>query len=227
MSATNFQIVSAAQRGWPDALARLRRDDRTRAVILTDLAELDAGDGGEAPSVADLAGLIESLGRPVIAAVGGPTRGDECLLALACPFAVATSAASFALPPDYADRESALTFVGQLVSQSQSSSQAFQKLLAGEEVVAHEALSVGLVAQVVSDRGELIEVCQSLAREIGGHAPLALRFAAEAVTRGLRLTLEEALRGESVLFAQCFSTEDAREGVRAFYEKRAPRFSGR
>jgi enoyl-CoA hydratase/carnithine racemase len=208
MSAANFQTISAGRRDLPDALARFRQDDGVRAIVLTDLASSAAR-------------------TPVIAAVGGTTGGDACLLALACSFAVATGAARFALPLDYADRDFALAFARQLIVASQLGSPPFQKLSAGEEVTAQEALSVGLVTQVVADRDDLIEVCQSLARQVGEHAPLALRSAAEAVTRGLRLPLEEALRGESRLFARCFSTEDAREGVRAFYEKRAPRFGGR
>jgi enoyl-CoA hydratase len=223
MSAANFQTISAGRRDLPDALARFRQDDGVRAIVLTDLASSAA----RTDSAADLTELIESLGKPVIAAVGGTTGGDACLLALACSFAVATGAARFALPLDYAGRDFALAFAGQLTVTSQLGSPPFQKLSAGEEVTAHEALSVGLVTQVVAVGDDLIEVCQSLARQVGEHAPLALRSATEAVTRGLRLPLEEALRGESRLFARCFSTEDAREGVRAFYEKRAPRFSGR
>jgi enoyl-CoA hydratase len=220
MTDSRCRVISVSG-GLLDALARVRQDDGARAVILSEFA------GGEAatPS-ADLVRLIEDLGKPVIAAVNGAATGAGCLLALACSFAVAAGAASFALPPDYADRDFALSFVRQVAGRSQQDDPLLRKLADGEAVTADEAFRLGLVTQVVAD-AELLEVCGGLARQIGGHAPLALAFAVEAVSEGLRLPLAEALRRESELFSRCFSTADAREGVRAFYEKRPPRFTGR
>jgi enoyl-CoA hydratase len=230
MSESHCRVISAAGGGLLDALAGLQRDDGVRVAILSEFAGGPPvnREGGEAsPPSTDLVSLIESLGKPVIAAVGGPAAGEGCLLALACAFAVATSAAGFALPPDYADRDFALALVKRVVGEPHQHSPLLLRLTAGEAITAHEALSIGLVTQVVAGDAELHEVCQGLARQIGEHAPLALKFAAEAVNGGLRRPLEGALRRESELFSRCLSTADAREGVRAFYEKRPPRFTGR
>jgi enoyl-CoA hydratase len=223
MSDSSCHLLSAASADLLDALAQLRQDDRVRVVILSDLPGAVGGSGTPAALVSS----IEGLGKPVIAAVSGPAKGAGCLLTLACAFAVATLNSSFALPPEAADRDFVLALGKQVVSQSRQDSPLLQRLTAGEALTAEEALLLGLVTQVVADGPELLEICQGLARRIGEHAPLALSFAAEAVTQGLRLPLDDALRHESELFSRCFSTADAREGVRAFYEKRPPRFTGR
>jgi enoyl-CoA hydratase len=99
-------------------------------------------------------------------------------------------------------------------------------MLTGAQITADEALRVGLVNRVVAP-AQLLSEAKSLAREIGGLAPLAIRACLESVVRGLSLSLEEGLEIEAELFSSLFATEDMREGTRAFLEKRAPAFKGR
>src|ERR1051325_10178557 len=99
-------------------------------------------------------------------------------------------------------------------------------MLAGESISAEEALRAGLVNRVVEEEGLRAEA-EALARAIiETAAPLAARACLEAVTRGARMPLEDGLQLEAELFARLFSTEDVREGTRAFLEKRKPSFRG-
>jgi enoyl-CoA hydratase len=168
---------------------------------------------------------IEACGVPVVAAVNGAAAGGGCELALACHLRVAADGASFSLPesrlgviPAYGGTQRLARAVGR--------GRAFAAMIAGEELPAAEALRLGLVNRVVED-GRLSAEAESLCAEIARHAPLAVRACLAAVTRGERLPLEEGLALEAELFAGLFSTEDVREGTRAFLEKRPPVFKGR
>jgi enoyl-CoA hydratase len=100
-------------------------------------------------------------------------------------------------------------------------------MLAGDEIGADEVLRLGIVNRVVPPERLLAEA-EALARTVGDtSAPLAVRACLEAVTRGARLPLDEGLKLEAELFARLFSTEDVREGTRAFLEKRKPVFKGK
>ena len=163
---------------------------------------------------------------PVIAAVAGAAAGGGCELALACHLRVVSEDARFSLPetrlglvPAYGGTQRLARAVGQ--------GRALSAMLAGEEISAGEALRLGLVNRVVA-RGELMEEAFALARTIAEvSAPLAARACLEAVTRGARMPLEAGLSLEAELFSRLFSTDDVREGTRAFLEKRAPTFKGR
>lgn len=168
---------------------------------------------------------IESCGVPVIAAVQGAAAGGGCELALACHMRVATEDARFSLPetrlgviPAYGGTQRLARAVGR--------GRALAAMLAGEGIEAVEALRLGLVNRVV--KGErLLDEAEALAQAIvETAAPLAVRACLEAVTRGSRLPLDEALKLEAELFARLFSTDDVREGTRAFLEKRKPLFKG-
>jgi enoyl-CoA hydratase len=100
-------------------------------------------------------------------------------------------------------------------------------MLAGESIGADEAMRLGFVNRVVEEES-LLAASAALARSIiETAAPLAARACLEAVTRGTRMPLEDGLKLEAQLFAQLFSTEDVREGTRAFLEKRKPNFKGK
>jgi enoyl-CoA hydratase len=103
---------------------------------------------------------------------------------------------------------------------------ALEILLSGERVSASEALRLGLVNRVVSGQ-DLLAEAESLVRKMIANGPLALKATLEAVHGGLDRPLAEAQAGEAQLFGELCDTEDAREGTRAFLEKRAPRFTGR
>jgi enoyl-CoA hydratase len=214
-----------------------RRD--LRAVVLsgegadfcagTDIAELESLDGTGARQKAEqgqrVCDAIESCGVPVVAAVQGAAAGGGCELALACHLRVAASDARFSLPetrlgviPAYGGTQRLALAVGR--------GRALAAMLAGDRVEADEALRLGLVNRVVAP-DKLLGEAGALAQAIvENSAPLAVRACLEAVTRGARLPLDEGLRLEAELFASLFSTADAREGTRAFLEKRKPVFKG-
>jgi enoyl-CoA hydratase len=114
----------------------------------------------------------------------------------------------------------------QRLARAVGTGRALAAMLAGDALTADEALRLGVVNRV-AEPDQLMAEAESLARAVSEHAPLAVRACLEAVTRGLRTTLEEGLALEAELFARLFSTEDVREGTRAFLEKRAPVFKGK
>ncbi|MDQ5838242.1 MAG: enoyl-CoA hydratase-related protein [Acidobacteriota bacterium] len=211
-----------------------------RAVILsgagsdfcagTDIRELEGLDEAGALRKAEqgqaACDAIESCGVPVVAAVRGAAAGGGCELALACHLRVAASDARFSLPearlgvvPAYGGTRRLALAVGR--------GRALAAMLAGEEIGADEALRLGLVNRVAAPE-RLLDEAEALARAvIDTSAPLAVRACLEAVTRGARLSFDEALKLEAELFAELFSTEDVREGTRAFLEKRKPEFKGK
>ncbi len=217
----------------------LQQRDDLRAVILTgtgdeafcagtDIAELDGLDEAGALAAAQrgqgTCEAIELCGVPVIAAVNGAAAGGGCELALACHLRVASTRATFSLPelklgliPGYGGTQRLARAVGH--------GRALAVMLASEKLSADEALRLGLVNRVVAP-GELLPEAEKLAGTISQLAPLAIRACLAAVTHGSRLPLEEGLQLEAELFARLFSTADAREGTRAFLEKRAPSFKG-
>jgi enoyl-CoA hydratase len=99
-------------------------------------------------------------------------------------------------------------------------------ILTGEMITAEEALRVGLVNRVV-EPGELLATAEAIAKKIIANAPLAVKYALEAVERGMEMPQEEGLYLEATLFGLCCATQDMREGTRAFLEKRPPKFEGR
>ncbi|HJQ34747.1 MAG TPA: enoyl-CoA hydratase-related protein [Pyrinomonadaceae bacterium] len=220
------------------AAVAARRD--LRAVILsgagkdfcagTDINELEGMDETAALDKArrgqEVCDAVELCGTPVIAAVQGVAAGGGCELALACHLRVAAGGARFSLPEA---RLGVLPAYGgtQRLARAVGTGRALAAMVAGEEVSAEEALRLGLVNRVVEE-DELLDAAEALADSIiKTAAPLAARACLEAVTRGARLPLDEALRLEAELFAGLFSTEDVREGTRAFLEKRKPVFKGK
>ena len=214
-----------------------RRD--LRAVILSgegeafcagsDIAELSALDEEGARLRSELGQSvcerIETCGVPVIGALWGAAAGGGCELALACHLRVASDDATFRLPelhlgliPAYGGTQRLALAVGRGL--------ALSAMLAGEVITAGEALLQNLI-NLVGAREEVLPGAERLARHIAETtAPLAVRACLEAVTRGSRLPLEDGLRLEAELFSRLFATEDAREGPRAFLEKRRPSFKG-
>ena len=226
-----------------DDLARtfadLRNDDSLRVVIITgagdafssgtDITELTDLTETEALQVSargqKLCDSIESFPLPVIAAVNGIAAGGGCELALACHLRVASKNARFSLPET---RLGLIPAYGgtQRLSRDIAVARALELMLAGNELDAASALQLGLLNRVV-ERGELLDESRALAKQIAALAPLAIRACLKAVTEGMKVSFEEGLKLERELFASVFATEDAKEGTRAFLEKRAPVFKGR
>jgi enoyl-CoA hydratase len=220
-------------------LAELRNDDSLRVVIVTgagdafsagtDITEVTDLTEAEALQVSargqKLCDSIESFPVPVIAAINGIAAGGGCELALACHLRTASNNARFSLPET---RLGLIPAYGgtQRLSRDIALARALELMLAGNELDAASALQLGLLNRVVDD-GRLLVESRALAKQIAALAPLAIRACLKAVTEGLRLPFEEGLKLERELFASLFATEDAKEGTRAFLEKRAPSFKGR
>ena len=169
--------------------------------------------------------LIENLGKPVIAAVNGFALGGGCDTAMACTIRLAVETAKFGQP------EVTLGLVPggggtQRLPRLVGKGRALQLILSGEMISAQEAYRIGLVNEVVPG-ANLIARCEAILSQILTTAPVALRFALEAVNKGMETSLSAGLLLEASLFAICASTEDKKEGTAAFLEKRAARFLGR
>ncbi|MFW5951623.1 MAG: enoyl-CoA hydratase/isomerase family protein [Gemmatimonadota bacterium] len=168
---------------------------------------------------------LERLGKPVVAAVNGYALGGGLELALACHLRVASDRARFGLPevklgviPGYGGTVRLPRIVGR--------GRALEMILTGEMINAERAYEIGLVNQVVP-ADQTRQAAESLLATILKNGPLALRFALEAVDRNLETGIDEALGLESHLFGLLASTEDMREGMGAFLEKREAEFKGR
>jgi len=221
--------------------SELKLNEATRTVVLTgagdhafsigvdyaEMAPLTSEKAGElAREWQALTSLIGNPGKPVIAAVNGLAFGAGCDLALACTWRIAASNAEFAYRE--VPRLSAPDFgCAARLSQLIGKSRALEMILTGDAIDAEEALRIGLINHIARDREELMGVCGKLAVSIGRNAPLAVKYALEAVNYGMEVSLDEGLALESAYFGLCFATEDTREGTRAFLEKRPPVFEGK
>jgi enoyl-CoA hydratase len=200
-----------------------------RAFIAgADISELEALGGLKAKDLARRGQLVfnrlESLPKPVIAAVNGFALGGGCELAMACHLRIASDAAKFGQPevklgliPGYGGTQRLPRLVGK--------GRALQLLMTGEIIDAAEAYRIGLVNKVVP-AADLLKTAQELMKAMLANAPLALAGCIEMVNRGYDVSMGDALAAEATAFGLLFSTEDKREGTKAFLEKRAPAFKG-
>ena len=222
------------------AFAAIAADPATRGVVLTgagekafvagaDIAELATQspvDGKERSIRGQLVlDRIERLGKPVIAAVNGFALGGGCELAMACHVRIASENAKLGTPEvklgimcGYAGTQRLPRLVGK--------GRALEMLLTGEMVDAAEALRIGLVNRVVP-REKLLAEAEGLMRKMLANGPVSLRFTLEAVNDGLETGFDEAERQEATLFGLICTTEDMKEGTKAFLEKRPARFQGK
>ncbi len=163
--------------------------------------------------------------KPIIAAVAGYCLGGGCELAMACDFILAADSAKFGQPeinlgiiPGLGGTQRLTRLVGQ--------SKAMELVLTGRFIGAEEAERAGLAARIVP-AAELVAEAEKTARVIAGKSPVAVKAAKEAVLRAGETTLREGLLFERRMFQALFSTEDQKEGMAAFLEKRPPAFRGR
>jgi enoyl-CoA hydratase len=168
---------------------------------------------------------LAHLPRPVICAINGDAFSAGLDLALACDVRLTCPEARFAFPetawgliPMAGGTQRLARIVGRAA--------ALELILTAEPIDAQTALRVGLVSRVVP-RDRLLAEASALAERIAARGPIAVRYAKEAVSQGLDMSLEQALRFETDLTIILQTTEDRAEGVRAFLEKRAPKFHGR
>jgi len=222
------------------AFEAIGADPQVRGVVLTgagekafvagaDISELGAQsplDGKERSLRGQkVLARIERLGKPVVAAVNGFALGGGCELAMACHVRVAAEGSRFGTPEvklglmcGYAGTQRLARLVGK--------GRALEILLTGEMVDAAEALRIGLVNKVVP-KDRLLPEAEGLLRRMLANGPVSLRLTLEAVNAGLEMPFGEAQFLEATLFGLLCTTEDMKEGTRAFLEKRPPRFEGR
>jgi enoyl-CoA hydratase len=169
--------------------------------------------------------LIENLGKPVVAAINGFALGGGCETAMACTIRIAVEHAKFGQPevklgllPGGGGTQRLPRLVGK--------GRALQLILSGGLISAQEACRIGLVNEVVP-AADLIVRAESILNEIAANAPIAVKYALDAVNRGMETSQSEGLALEASYFGLCAGTEDKKEGTSAFLEKRAPHFAGR
>ncbi len=219
------------------ALRELEADDHVRAVVLTGgprvfAAGADIADMAERTAVEQLhrdqtgrwAG-IAAFTKPFIAAVNGYALGGGCELALMCDMIIAGDSARFGQP------EINLGIIPgaggtQRWPRTAGKYAAMETVLTGTPITAARAKELGIVNKVVPAE-MTIEVARRVARQLAEKAPLALRMAKESVLKAFESPLAEGLVSERKSFYFLFSTEDQKEGMRAFLEKRKATFKGR
>ena len=221
------------------ALDELKNDDSVRVVVITGAGEKSFVAGadisefeGKTP-VTQRSGFLErtlfnsleNFPKPVIAMINGFCLGGGCELALACDIRLAGDKAKIGQPeinlgiiPGGGGTQRLTKLVGE--------GKSMEMILTGAMIDAQTALNLGLVNHVYAPE-ELTAKTMEMANSIAEKSPIALQMAKEAVKLAARSNLDEGLRREVDLFAICFSTEDKKEGVAAFLEKRKPVFTGK
>jgi enoyl-CoA hydratase len=221
------------------AIDEIRVDDSIAGVIVTgagrafvagaDISELSSQTPVLAKARAragqDVFRRLETCPKPVIAAVNGFALGGGCELAMACHIRIASDAAKFGQPesklgilPGYGGSQRLPRLIGK--------GRAMQLLMTGETIDAAEAYRIGLVNKVVA-AAELVGAARELMKTILANGPLAIALSIEAIERGLEMSLDEGLILEANHFGLLAATDDMREGMRAFMEKRPPAFKGK
>lgn len=220
-----------------EAIDKAENDDEVRVVIITGsgksfvagadikaMSEMDAAQGKKfGEKGAGLFRRIEKLSKPVIAAINGFALGGGCELAMACDIRIASNKAKFGQPevclgitPGFSGTQRLARIVG--------IGKAKELIFSGNIIDAQEAYRIGLVEQL-AEPDELLNVATELANKIASNAKTAVRYAKEAINRGLQTDIDTGIDIEVALFALCFATEDQKEGMKAFLEKRNPKFS--
>lgn len=226
-----------------DALARCRDDGSVRAILITgegrgfsagqDLAEAFPPDGSPAPEISDIVResyypivkLIRTIEKPIVAGVNGVVAGAGANIALACDFVIASESASFiqafckiGLIPD----SGGTFYLPRLVGLPRATAM----MMLGEKVSAQEAVQMGMIYKVFPQnafREEVLKFAQYLAKQ----ATRGLGLTKRALNKSFENDLEAQLKLEEQLQREAGQSEDYREGVKAFLEKRKPNFSGR
>jgi len=236
LNALNAQTV--AEIG--EAFEAARDDDSVRCVILTGAGEKAFVAGADINELAQMTPItgkatsekgqrvfraIEKFPKPVIAAINGFALGGGCELALACHIRIASDKAQLGLPevtlgiiPGYGGTQRMARLLGK--------GKALELILTGNRIDGAEAERIGLVNKVVPAE-QLMPTAEEMARTIAKRGPLAVSAAIEAVMSGSEMPFDEGQFIEATLFGLLASTEDMREGMSAFLEKRAANFQNR
>lgn len=236
LNALSMQTLDELRR----AILALKYDDGVRVVILTgagDKSFVAGADINELSEQTPISGrehalrgqhvfdLIEHLGKPVIAAINGYALGGGCELAMACTIRIAADTAKLGQPeinlgiiPGYGGSQRLPRLIGR--------GRALELLLTGDQISAAEAYRLGLVNRVVTG-ANLMGEARKLAQTLAAKAPIAVRYIIDAVNKGLQMPLPDAQVFEATLFGLVSTTEDMREGTKAFLDKRKAEFKGK
>jgi len=233
MNALNFELMTELV----NALEQLDRDAAIKVVILTggeraftagaDLAEMSLATPVELVLGRrfELWDRIRRISKPIIAAVNGYCLGGGNELAMNCDLIVASETATFGQPevnvgiiPGAGGTQRLPRAVGKY--------KAMEMILTGKSISADEAYRIGLVNHVVPPES-LMEEAKKMATDIASKPPISIRSAKEAILRAQDTTLEVGLEFERKAFYMLFATEDGKEGMKAFLEKRKPTFKGK
>ncbi len=221
-----------------EALERLDGDGSCRCVVLTGAGDRAFAAGADIRELAEATPVsltvantfarwerIRRVRVPIIAAVRGFALGGGCELAMACDMIVAADDALFGQPEI---RIGVIPGAGgtQRLTRALGKARAMELILTGRNMTALEAEAHGLVTRLVARERTLVEALE-LAAQVASMPPLAVRAAKEAVNRAFELPLEAGLEFERRNFFLLFSSEDQKEGMRAFTEKRSPEWKGR
>lgn len=236
LNALNTQTIDELEQ----VMRELQGDDTVRAIVLTGAGEKSFVAGADINELAVLSpadgqrhgrrgqavfDLIEQLGKPSVAAINGFALGGGCELAMACTIRLASDTARLGQPeinlgiiPGYAGSQRLPRLVGK--------GRALEILLTGDMVPAARAYEIGLVNKVVP-AAELLAEAKKLAATLASKAPLATRYILEAVNHGMEMPLPDGQFLEGTLFGLVASTDDMKEGTRAFLDKRQASWRGR
>jgi enoyl-CoA hydratase len=218
----------------------IKNNDEIKVVILTGGGEKAFAAGADISEMAPMTAMegrkfskngmdsitkLETLPQPTIAAVHGFALGGGCELALACDLRVASTKAKFGQPevnlgvtPGFGATQRLPRLIGPALAK--------ELLLTGDTIGAERAYQIGLVNHVVEPE-ELMNKAVEIATKIAGKGQLAVKMTKQGVVEGLNMDLERGLQYETELFGLSFSTEDQKEGMAAFLEKRAAEFKGK
>ncbi|SEC76855.1 enoyl-CoA hydratase-related protein [Paenibacillus sp. GP183] len=223
-----------------DVTDHIGADASIRAVILTgagekafvagaDIAEMRSKNAMEGRKFSQFGNWVlsklENLPQPVIAAINGFALGGGCELALACDIRIASTRAKLGQPevilgimPGFGGSQRLPRLVGLGIAK--------ELLFTGDMITADRAREIGLINHVV-EPSELLTKAKEIAGNIAAKSPLGVQFSKKAVNEGFDLDLERSLSLETEMFGMLFSTEDQKEGMTAFLEKRKPVYQGK
>jgi enoyl-CoA hydratase len=233
LNALNLQLMGEVR----DALKELDKDDDVRVIIITgnerafaagaDIKQM-AGKGTVDMWKTDQFSTWDQINKtrkPIIAAVSGFALGGGCEFAMTCDMIVASETAQFGQPEI---KIGVMPGAGgtQRLTKALGKAKAMELVLTGKFIGAEEALSYGLINKIVPVELYMQETVK-LAKEIAAMSPIAVQMAKESVKRSFEVPLEEGLHFERKNFYMLFSSEDQKEGMNAFIEKRRPDFKGK
>ena len=233
LNALNLQLMQEMR----DSLQRIDKNEQVKVIIITGNEQAFAA-GADIKQMADKSAIdmlqidqfstwdqIRKTKKPIIAAVSGFALGGGCELAMTCDMIIASESAKFGQPEI---KIGVMPGAGgtQRLTKAIGKAKAMELVLTGRFISADEAHRYGLINKVVPVEFYLKEAVQ-LASEIAQMSPIAIQLAKEAVNRSFETHLDEGLQFERKNFYLAFATEDQKEGMQAFVEKRKPEYRGK